>query len=136
MRRQPVDEQVTPEPAPPASPSARPRRHGSWILAAVIIVVGVVFLIKNTGWLGEDWDFDNWWALFILVPAFGSFANAWNSYVTGGRRFNSNVARSLMFGLVFLAITIIFLLKLDWSKVWPVLVIIIGVGMVLGWKRD
>ncbi len=131
-----MDEQVTPEPAPPASPPARPRRHGSWILAVVIVVVGVVLLIKNTGWLGEDWDFGNWWALFILIPAFGSFANAWNSYFTGERRFNANVARSIMFGLLLLAITVIFLLKLDWGKVWPVLVIIIGVGMVLGWKRD
>jgi len=76
----------------------------------VIILVGVVFLIKNTGWLGTDWNFGNWWALFILIPAFGSFANAWNSYVSGRRSFGPAAARSVMFGLLFLAITIVFLL--------------------------
>jgi hypothetical protein len=142
-----VDEGTTPEthpsggfsPSPPSSPPPsleRPRRHGSWALAVVLILVGVVFLIKNTGWLGTDWDFNNWWALFILIPAFGSFAKAEQSYVSAGRRFNSAAARSLMFGLLFLAITAIFVLKLDWGKVWPVLLIIVGIGLVLGWKRD
>ena len=111
------------------------RHHGNWVLAVVIIVVGVIFLIKNTGWLGTDWDFSNWWALFILIPAFGSFTNARNSYVSAGRRFDSAAARSLMFGLVLLAVTVVFLLQLDWGKVWPVILIIVGVGLILGWRR-
>jgi hypothetical protein len=102
----------------------------------VIIVVGVVFLVRNTGWLGTDWDFGNWWALFILIPAFGSFGNAWSSYASAGRRFGRATARSLMFGLLFLAITVVFLLELDWSIVWPVILIIVGIGLVLGWRRD
>lgn len=109
----------------------RPRRHRSWVLAVVIILVGIVLLVKNTGWLGTEWDFRNWWALFILIPAGGSFTNAWNSYVSTGRRFGSAAARSVAFGLLFLAITAIFLLELDWGKVWPVILIVVGVGLVL-----
>jgi len=124
------------DPSPQATPPERSRRHGHWVLAVVLILVGVVFLVKSTGWLGPDWDFDNWWALFILIPAAGSFGNAWNSYVSNGHRLTSAAARSLMFGLVFVAITVVFLLKLDWGKVWPVLLIIVGLGLILGRKRD
>ncbi|OFW61018.1 MAG: hypothetical protein A2133_04380 [Actinobacteria bacterium RBG_16_64_13] len=106
------------------------------MVAIVIIVVGIVFLVKNAGWLGNDWDFQNWWALFILIPAFGSLTDAWNSYNAGGRRLSAKAARSLAFGLLFLAITVIFLLKLDWGKVWPVILIVVGLGMILGWRRD
>ena len=122
----------------PPSPSPSPerfRRRGSWALAVVLILVGVVFLIKNAGWLGTDWDFNNWWALFILIPAFGSFAKAEQSYVSAGRRFNPAAARSLMFGVLFVAITVVFLLELNWDKFWPVILIIIGLGLVLGWRR-
>jgi hypothetical protein len=99
-------------------------------------VVGIVFLVKNTGWLGNNWNFANWWALFILIPAIGSFADAWKAYTTSGRRLSAKVARPFAFGLLFVAITVIFLLQLDWGKVWPVLLIIVGLGMIFGWRRD
>jgi hypothetical protein len=118
---------------PPPAPPSPPRQHrGGWIAAAVLIVVGVVFLIKNLGW--SDWSFDNWWALFILIPAVGSFGNAWSSYVSAGRRLNAATGRSVMFGLLFVAITVIFLFD-AWDKAWPVILIIIGLGMVFGWRR-
>jgi hypothetical protein len=46
------------------------------------------------------------------------------------------VARTLMIGLLLLAVTIIFLLELNWGKVWPVLLVIVGIGLLLGWKRN
>jgi drug/metabolite transporter (DMT)-like permease len=121
-----------PPQAPPSTPS-RPRHHrGGWVAAAVLIVVGVVFLVKNLGW--SDWSFDNWWALFILIPALGSFGNAWSSFAAAGRRFDAATGRSVVFGLLFVAITVIFLLD-AWDKAWPVILIIIGLGMVFGWRR-
>ena len=54
---------------------------------------------------------------------------------TGGR-LNGDVARALMIGLLLLAVTIIFLLELNWGKVWPVLLVIVGIGLLLGWKRN
>jgi len=110
--------------------------RGSWIVGIIIIVVGVVFLGRNAGWFGDGWEFDNWWALFILIPTFGSLAQAWRAYRTNGHRLSSEVARTLMIGLLLLAVTIIFLLELDWGKVWPVLLVIVGIGLLLGWKRD
>ena len=53
---------------------------GSWAIGVIVIVLGVIFLAKNLGWTGPEWAFDNWWALFILIPAFGSLAGAWRAY--------------------------------------------------------
>jgi hypothetical protein len=124
---------------PPCFQPAGARGHhhqGSWLLAVLLIVAGIVFLIKNTGWLGSDWSLNNWWALFILIPAFGSFGNAWRSYQGAGRRIDRSVARSVMFGLLFVAITIVLLFNLSWDKFWPVILIIVGLGMLLSWRRS
>jgi hypothetical protein len=106
------------------------------VLGAIVIIVGVVFLGRNAGWFGSDWGFHNWWALFILIPTFGSLGGAWRTYSSNGHRLGGDVARAFMTGLLLLAVTIIFLLELDWGKVWPVLLVILGIGMLLGWKRD
>jgi hypothetical protein len=122
-------------PSVPPSPSSPAQRHGphrGWIAAVVLIVIGIVFLIKNMGW--ADWSFDNWWALFILIPAVGSFGNAWSSYVSAGRRLDASVGRSAMFGILFVAITVIFLFD-AWDEAWPVILIIIGLGLVFGWRK-
>jgi hypothetical protein len=143
-----LDEQTNPQQGfpdpsptgPPVEPS-QPVRHsggfrGSWAVGLVVIVVGIVFLGRNAGWFGSDWGFDNWWALFILIPAFGSFAGAWRTYAGNGNRLTGDVARTIMSGLALLAVTAIFVLELDWGKVWPVFLVIGGIGLLLGWKRD
>jgi hypothetical protein len=130
------------EVVPPASTSAaEPERRsagrrGGWAVGVIVVIIGVVFLGKNAGWFGTDWGFHNWWALFILIPAFGSFAGAWRAYNSNGNRLGGDVARTVMVGLLLLAVTIIFLLELDWGKVWPILLVIVGIGLLLGWRRD
>ena len=148
-----MDEQKGPEPqapaetqhgevVPPASTgAAEPERRsagrrGGWAVGLIVIIIGVVFLGKNAGWFGSGWGFHNWWALFILIPTFGSFGGAWRTYHANGNRLGGDVARTLMTGFLLLAVTIIFLLELDWGKVWPVLLVIVGIGLLLGWRRD
>jgi hypothetical protein len=124
-----------PSSSPPEQEPGRGGWTGSWVAGLVVIVVGVVFLGRNAGWFGDGWGFDNWWALFILIPAFGTLTQAWRSYSAGGRLLNGDAARALTIGLVLVAVTVIFLLELDWGKVWPVLLVIVGVGLLLGWRR-
>ena len=59
----------------------RAKHSTSWIGGAILILLGVVFLLQNMGipFLA------NWWALFILIPAFWAFVAAWDSYQDNGR---------------------------------------------------
>ena len=56
------------------SEKADTNRTSPLILGGILILIGVVFLAQNL----TDFDLGNWnwWALFILIPAVGSLANA------------------------------------------------------------
>jgi hypothetical protein len=110
----------------------RSRRGGSapWILGAILIVLGVGFLAQSFGFI----DFTNWWALFIFIPAVGSFAAAWRRYQAAGR-LTSGALGSLIGGIVLSAVALGFLFNfqsgLNWNLVWPVLLILGGLALLL-----
>ena len=53
--------------------AARRGRYGSrWIGGAVLIALGIILLLSSLG----SFYLENWWALFILIPAIGAFGNA------------------------------------------------------------
>ncbi len=86
----------------------------------------MIFLLQNV----RGFYLNNWWALFLLIPALGSFADAWNIYRQQGR-LNRRVRGELVSGCVFLLITVTFLFNLNWGIVLPVLLIIWGLSMLL-----
>jgi len=45
---------------------------GGLIIGGALIVFGLIIMLQNMGLM----YLQNWWALFILIPAFGSFAAA------------------------------------------------------------
>ena len=103
-------------------------RNGGWSnswLGIALIAMGVVFLVQN--YLG--YELRNWWALFILIPAVGSFTSAWYTWRNGYGTYAA--AGSLTMGIVFTAVAAIFLLELPWGRVWPIFIILAGVGMLL-----
>jgi hypothetical protein len=107
----------------------RRERRGSsnWIVGLIFIVLGGLFLLGNV----FDTSFvTNWWAVFILIPALFSLNQAWQSYRSNGR-LTSGGRSSLVGGLLILTVALIFLLNLDWGVVWPVFIIIIGLGILL-----
>jgi len=108
----------------------RRARHGSsgtaWVGGVVLILLGVIFLLQSM----RGFSLNNWWALFILIPAFGSFATAWNIYRQTGR-LSRRVRGALISGCVFLLITAAFLFNLNWGLVLPVLLIVWGVTLLL-----
>ncbi len=100
---------------------------GAWIGGAILIALGVIFLVQNfTGY-----ELRNWWALFILIPAVGAFGNAISSYREAGGRLNAAARGSLIGAMVLTLIALAFLLDITSSLFWPILLIVIGLGLLL-----
>jgi uncharacterized membrane protein len=107
-------------------PKQRLRRSSNWVGGVVLIFVGLVFLLQNVTSL----SLGNWWAIFILIPAVASLGQAWRLYREQGR-ISSAVRGPLTGGLILVLVAVIFLFNLDWGKVWPLFLIIIGLGALL-----
>jgi hypothetical protein len=71
------------------------------------------------------------WALFILIPALGSFATAYGAYRTNGGRLNSMVRGSISGGLVFTAVAAAFLFELNLGLLLPAVLILAGAGVLI-----
>ena len=107
---------------------ADPSRTGSWGVGLILIVLGALFLLRNTGML--DISLKNWWALFILLPAIGSLDSARRMYRSADNRLTAPASGSLVVGLVLLFVAATFLFGLDWSYFGPILIILTGIGIV------
>lgn len=89
----------------------------------VLIGIGTIFLLGNF----TNIYINNWWALFILIPAFGNLCGAWMNLQRNGR-FTHRGRKSLIGGLFLTVVASVFLFNLDWGVVWPVFLIIGGIG--------
>src|SRR3954466_6183784 len=108
------------------------RWGGSWMIGFILIALGVIFLAQNFGYPIPH----NWWAFLILIPALGSFAAAWNMYRRSGNEITPPVRGSIIAGLVLTALALVFLLGIDFGKLWPVILILLGLGALFGgWWR-
>ncbi len=99
----------------------------NWLGGVILIAIGVIFLFSNI----SGFYLHNWWALFILIPAIGSFGKAWNGYRENGR-LNGEARGGLIGGLILTLVASAFLFDLDWGMIWPLFLIIGGVGALLG----
>lgn len=101
----------------------------SWFPGVILIAIGVIFLFTNL----TNFHLNNWWALFIMIPAVKNFGSAWGSYQRHGR-FTKSARGSLTGGLILTLIASAFLFSLDWGLVWPFFLIIGGVAALFnGW---
>jgi len=101
-----------------------------WLGGVILIVLGLIFLAQNFGVAA----FNNWWAVFILIPAVGAFTSAWRKYQVAGS-VTAEVLGSLIGGVAFTAVALIFLFNLDVGPnanlLWPLLLIVGGVALLL-----
>jgi hypothetical protein len=89
--------------------------------------VGGVFLLQNmTGFY-----LNNWWALFILIPAFGSFSRGWQAVQDADGKVTSHSRSNFIGGVVLTAVAAILLFNLDWAIFGPFLLIAVGAAMLL-----
>jgi hypothetical protein len=119
MTNEPTNDQGM-ETQKPARPS------GSVWGAVVLIGLGLIFLLQQIG----DFSFDNWWALFILIPALSAFASAFQLWRRSGR-FTFAVWSTFYGGLFPLLVAAMFLFELDWGDYWPLFCVLGGFGMLL-----
>ncbi len=106
-------------------------RHGdaNWVPGIILIAIGVIFLFTNL----TGFHLNNWWALFILIPAVKNFGSAWGSYQRHGR-FTKSARGSLTGGMILSLIASAFLFDLDWGLIWPIFLIIGGISALFsGW---
>ncbi len=103
---------------------------GPWIGGVILIALGLVFLLRNYGVPMPD----NWWAVFILIPAFAAFGAAWTVYQRDGALTPAVIGPAIG-GLVLTVLSISFLAGFNWGKLWPFILILIGVGVLVGSMR-
>jgi len=105
-------------------------RHGQrspWMPGLILILIGAFFLLRNfTGY-----QLENWWALFILIPALGNLSGAYESYRSAGT-FTRAARSQLFWGLFFTLLSASFLLAVDFGLIWPAFLILGGLAMLLG----
>jgi hypothetical protein len=103
-----------------------------WMGGLVLILLGAIFLLRN-------WELaiiTNWWAVFLLIPAIGALINGIGTWVEAGR-YTSAASSALVGGLIMLVVAVAFLFTLDWSRIWPIFLLIIGLAaLVGGFSRD
>lgn len=107
--------------------TARSTGTVGWLGGAVLIGLGLLFMLQNTGVIK---GFQNWWALFLLLPAAAALATAVGLYQRHG---NWTAATGSLIGSVFfLLLTATFLFGFDTQFLWPFLLIAGGVLILAG----
>lgn len=108
---------------------ANSSRGGSWIAGVILIVLGGAFLLQNMG--TYRFPISNWWALFILIPAFGAFEHALRMYREAGNQLTNQAGGSILTGIVLTLITAGFLFNIGWTYFGPALLILAGLGILV-----
>jgi hypothetical protein len=105
----------------------RVKRQTGWFMGILLILLGLILLLNQL----QVPFLTNWWALFILFPAFWSFAAAWDIIQESGRvtrRAGSSLAAGLL--LTILALIFLFNFNLVGSLFWPVLLLAGGLALL------
>lgn len=100
-------------------------RHTGWFAGVLLILLGLILLLEQM----HIPFLSNWWALFILIPAFWAFIAAWDSYQDAGR-LTRRAGFSLTVGLLLTLLTLMFLLNLGTGFFWPALLIVGGLVLL------
>ena len=105
-------------------------------MGLIFIFGGIAVLLNQLGLLSFEL---NWWALFIMMPAAGFLSGAYNRFRANENLFSMDVAFPALIGLFLVGLSISLLVdvvwNINWSLVWPFIIILIGLGMIFGRSR-
>lgn len=99
-----------------------------WMIGFVFIAIGVLYLLHNAGMIP---NFTNWWALFLLLPGFGTLSAAWRAYQRNGGHWTAEATGPFLMGLLFVGLTVVFLFNLNFGWLWPLLLIAAGLLLLV-----
>ena len=106
-----------------------------WI-GLIFIIGGAIVLLNQMDILSFEL---NWWALFILFPAFGALTGAYNRYRSTNDLFEMGVMVPALVGLFMLLLSVSLLLgnaiNMNLRVYWPIILIILGLGLIFGRGR-
>lgn len=108
------------------------KRNGQMVAAAALIVIGVIFLMRNFDVVDIG---GNWWALFMLIPIGYSLASAWRRRRENAGKFPPEARGALITAATITFVMVIFLFNLNWSAMWPVFLIAGGLWMIAGAQK-
>jgi drug/metabolite transporter (DMT)-like permease len=102
-------------------------------LGLIFVFGGIALILNQLNLLPFEL---NWWALFIMMPAAGFLSGAYNRFRSHGNLFATDVAFSALIGLFLTALSFSLLVgaawNINWNLFWPIIIILIGLGMVFG----
>jgi predicted membrane protein len=100
-------------------------RHamGGLVVGLIITIIGVLFLLQNLGirFFDNVWDF---WPVILIVLG---VSRASTAYGWGGRVWGGIL---IVVGGIFLLENLFNLPFLRWSNLWPLILMVVGVGML------
>jgi hypothetical protein len=106
-----------------------------WI-GLVFIFGGAVVLLNQLNILPFEL---NWWAILVLFPAFGTLSGAYNRYRSTKDLFEMGVMIPALVGLFMLLLCVSLLfgdaIDLNLKVYWPIILILLGLGLIIGRLR-
>ncbi|MCI0554977.1 MAG: hypothetical protein L0287_28855 [Anaerolineae bacterium] len=106
-----------------------------WVGLA-LIASGAIILLNQMNILSFEL---NWWALFILFPAFGALSGAYNRYRSTNDLFEMGVMIPALVGMFMLLLSVSLLLgdaiNMNLKVYWPIILIVLGLGLIIGHGR-
>ncbi|GEM_PF-3972606 len=105
----------------------------SWQIsgAVTLILLGAFFLLGQNSVLHLA---DNWWAMFIALPAAVMLYNAYLAYNRNGT-VTSEVRKNVTGGSIVAVVAFIAATN-QWANLWPLFLIVPGILMLLGFIRE
>jgi hypothetical protein len=99
--------------------------YRSWLPGIALILLGAIFFAQS--YFGAT--LQNWWALFILIPALSTLATAYALWRDGHP---SWAVGPFVAGVGFALLAAFFLFDLPIGRLWPLLLIVAGVALLFG----
>ena len=102
--------------------------NGNVTMAIVFIIVGIVLIASNV----SGFEFENWWVLFMFIPAAMFIKNIYDDYQMNGR-ITARSTGAIIATLAVLATAATFLFEaITWGMIWPIGLIFAGIAIFLG----